>query len=124
MCSWTRLSRLENTWSYCAKTSNTCWTRKATDRIKLGNCYKNFAHINLWQLFTPLPNTGTLRGVISTTLLSLTERISDAIFRVTGYLRHTPKDSLFLLAGIKQADLQQKRATLALARGIKGPFAA
>ena len=47
--------------------------------------------------------------------------INDALRIVTGCLRPTPTDNLFVLAGILPTELRRKRATLSLARRAQGP---
>ena len=47
--------------------------------------------------------------------------INDALRLVTGCLRPTPTDDLYVLAGIQPSELRRKRATLSLARRAQDP---
>ena len=109
------------------KTSNTCWTCKATERIKLERAqsyYNNPTHSNNWHLFTPLLNSVILHGVVTTTFFSSTKPIRNRHSKRMGTdcLRpSSPSDNLPVAEGIKPVDLQRKRASIALVSWAKEP---
>ena len=51
----------------------------------------------------------------------INKSINDALCIVTGCLRPTPIDNLFVLAGILPTELRRQRAVLSLPRRVQGP---
>ena len=75
----------------------------------------------LWPWCALLQSTALLSGAGVPTALLINKLINDASCIVTGYLRPTPMDNLFVSAGILSIKLCHKQAMLSLARQAKRP---